>query len=608
MIFRIFLFFILNFACWVSSAHATTPEYLKLSDDDPFESQKGWINRSVHKASYEREGVRDWGRAQYLKIVSEPGFQLDLSNLEFPKVFYFNEDYAQALHISYLVWALSKSGKTVDAPIQAWLEIIIDKGKVVPQNDNYLKGGIEIAQLLLETQIQQEAEVMANLTYYFDYLDRMKAYAPEMFEVIWQSLIKHSDALLESGALAVLYPNLGVLTAPYRVPELSVLRPATVKRLRRDLNFDVQEYQSWAQSLSDESLKGFVFPFPEQIQSRQDEVRAMHWAMLIREFAQRGRSVDAPLLAWIFQLVASANEAESLPKKDSMGAWTATRIGNETARAGVVCLLIESWIMRQPSQADAVQDLLSAMSEKGLMPLSREMQNIWSWMLRSPEQQVDPMARHHVLDWAEKIAGNDRKRLSSILSGLHGWTARKKPDLKSAWPDSAYQKLLVWSRNDSPGRVSDELGVREYAWMIRMEGYGDEMPREDALSMGFWRTRALIDVYNERYLVVWLSVWGGLLCFLLARTRHGVGVMCTGVPLVALIPGCIYLAALIASIGHNNANVRGFLWVLQSCFPMYAGLVGLFCLVALASVVSRLARWSVASGNASASSAQDVDV
>lgn len=112
---------------------------------------------------------------------------------------------------------------------------------------------------------------------------------------------------------------------------------------------------------------------------------------------------------------------------------------------------------------------------------------------------------------------------------------------------------------------------------MRIRVFKDELPRAEAITMNRWRTSTLIEVSFERYFYAWLSLLLPLGLMLL-RPRHlWVSIVLSLLPPIAVFVGGMLLA-LLGSIGHNHANTRGFLAVLQGGFPVFMIVVaGVWC-------------------------------
>jgi hypothetical protein len=289
--------------------------------------------------------------------------------------------------------------------------------------------------------------------------------------------------------------------------------------------------------------------------------------------AESGVAYEAPLLTWVGRILPKATDSTEEREAAKKYAPVATH-------------LIKAWLISQESQSVAMTQLLSALKEQGALPLQM---SPWKSLLYPASPVNDPLALFVLFDWAEQIAGKDLAQLSALVAELSNNLGYKKWDLHKAWPESAYQKLVELSRDELPGSFSNgTLSIREYAWMIRAGGYGDQMSREEALSMKLWRTAELTDIYEERYLLLWGAFWAALLCFLFAPTGHRGLLITSTTCLAVLMPVGIYLSAMIAGIGHNNPDYKGYLGVIEACFPYYAGMIGLFWLVGLGRIFKRL--------------------
>lgn len=584
----------------VLPAFAATPDYLPFVESDPFKHCKKWINHSVHTASDRPEGMRDSSRSCYLSALPSTRYPITEPDRAFPDIFSHSQDYARALHSSYLVWALTTSGHTVDLPIRSWLEVIIDRSRTAPQRDEYLNVRAKITLLLLESQTTLEPDLFAALPYYLDYLQRMRAYSPTLFEQVWAALAEQAEALAGSPALGALYTNLDVLAPPYAISPLSIPPEAFLARLSPSHwssrnEYAIQDaYRRWAADIPDVALNELVIHFPAQLLNHRDEVRAWHWAYLMQALVENGRPIRAPLLDWIVAVLPQTPASEA----------DMTRMA---AHVPLLTTLLKTWLISQWwDQAGAMKQLLTTLEQQQRLPLPyvRNMRTLWLDVLNPEKPAHDPMAVFHLLDWAERITGDEPDHLAELVSAIYAKIRYNHWDLRVEWPASAYQKVVTFSQRDSASHDFDPwLSLAENAWLIRLDGYGDTLPRETALKLKHWRTGALIDVYQERYLTVWGSIWIALLCLLLACPRRRALAVFTGVWLLGTA-GAIFFCAWIASIGHNNANYRGLLAVLEFCFPYYAGLVGLYWLAALASLARRLLRGKTRAGNVASQGAQ----
>lgn len=571
MLLRLFLMFVYCLAALANEATAA---------DDSLEDRKAWLLLHVQSATYAKHGVRSGERRGYQTLVADATFKLPQSSLVFPETLYSNADYVQALHASYLVWALSLSGRNVDVPLQNWLEVVIDTDKAAPPNQDFQQARLEITQLLLETQLRREPDVFARLPYYLNYLHRLQASSPEMFEAVIASLLIHSEVLKDTPALGALLINAGQ-DAPYApVSALSIPRPAFIRQLSSrwpNVSNSSQiedEYLAWVRNdLTAQDLTDFVLPFPHTTQSEFDYLRAWHWAYLLGALAKHGVAYEAPLPTWIGRMLPKATDSTEQREAAKHYAPVATH-------------LIKTWLSSQKSQSVAMTQLLCALNAQGALPLQI---SPWKSLLYPASPVNDPQALFVLFDWAEQIAGEDLSQLSALVAELSNNLGYKKWDLHKVWPPSAYQKLVALSRDELPGSFSNgTLSIREYAWMMRIRDYGDQMSREQALSMQHWRTAELTDIYEERYQLVWGAFWTALLCFLFARIGRRKLLITSTICLAVLIPAGIYLSAMIAGIGHNNPNHQGYLSVIQFCLPYYAGLIGLFWLIGLGSMLQRL--------------------
>ena len=264
--------------------------------------------------------------------------------------------------------------------------------------------------------------------------------------------------------------------------------------------------------------------------------------------------------------------------------------------------VIRAWLLKEHHQSNAGHDLLSSLDEHGLLPLKLKefsdseketiaYQDFWQPLMLTVRDLNLSWAAFELLMNIENITGNNLVHFNVLMASLSDCVGYAKWNLNEVWPGSAHEKLIMLSRDELPGSFSNRyITIREYSWQMRLRGYGDEMTRDEALTLGLWRNDTLIDIYHERYLMVWLVLTIGCVPFIIARKQHPLQVISSTFAIAVLIPAVIYFSALVASIGHNNANTRGYLKVLEMCFPFYALLVAAFCLIAISQYYLRLVK------------------
>ncbi|MBA52963.1 MAG: hypothetical protein CMK89_00770 [Pseudomonadales bacterium] len=538
-------------------------------------------------------------RKRYLELASRPEFQLDAGSLVFPETFFWEEDYAQALHTAFLIWSLSTSGKTVDLPLDRWMNLILDKSKVLPEIKNYLRWSGDIALLLLESRLlqaqQQEQNILAELPWYFDYLHRMRSYSPPLFDAVWLDVRRHSTVLNNSPAMGALYIHLGKLSLPYPLHPLEIPRRSfnasinhAVSQLEHSTAIE-QDYRDWVTTgVLQSDLDNFSIPFPQQLASWEEMVAAWHWGYLVRAAVENDLAIADPLLSWINQILSQLAMADASSLENSKRELTGYLIG--------------TWLIKEKANPDALEQLLSNWTARGLLPISlgkfrdseqatMRYQAFWHSILLLIRRRELTHAAYGLLMNSESIAGDNLVQLATLLSALNDCVSYGNWDLNRVWPEAAHDKLVMLSGDELPGSFKNRgVSIREYAWIIRIKGYGDQLPREEALTLGLWRTDALIDIYNERYKMVWLAAVIGAVCYVFGRKRHPVPALFVTFGVVILIPGGIYLCATVASIGHNTANTSNYLSVLEFCFPFYASLAILYFVAAIRSLYLRFAK------------------
>ena len=538
-------------------------------------------------------------RKRYLELVSTPEFQLDSSALVFPETFLWEEDYGQALHTAFLIRSMSTSGKMVEVPLDHWMNALLDKSKVLPEIKNYLSWSGDIALLLLESRLLQEQQqaqnALADLPWYFDYLHRMQSYSPQLFDAVWIDLRRYSTVLNDSSAMGVLYIYLGKLSPPYQLHPLEIPRRSfnssinhAVGRLGHYAVIE-QDYKDWVKaSVLQADLDNFNIPFPQQLTSWEEMVAAWHWGYLVRAAVESDLDIGDPLLSWINQILAQLTMADASSLENS--------------KRELAAYLIGTWLVKEKSNPDALEQLLSSWAADGLLPINlgkffdaeqatARYQAFWQSILLLIRNRELTLEAYGLLMNIESIAGDNLVQLTTLISALSDCVGYGNWDLNTVWPEAAHDKLVMLSRDALPGS-SKKLGVsiREYAWIIRIKGYGDQLPREEALTLGLWRTGTLIDIYDERYKMAWLVAVIGAVCYVFGRKQHPVLALFVTFGMVILIPGGIYLCATVASFGHNTANTRNYLGVLEFCFPYYASLVILYFVAAVRSLYLRFAK------------------
>ncbi len=153
------------------------------------------------------------------------------------------------------------------------------------------------------------------------------------------------------------------------------------------------------------------------------------------------------------------------------------------------------------------------------------------------------------------------------------------------WGPEAHEALRQLSANNTLGNhnAGSVFSVREYAWILRMEIFGDQMPEADALTMDAWRTETMLKVYNRYYVYAWLALVPLALLFLKygrSPKTQCFATLAYPIPLV----GVLFVLSVIASIGHNYANSSGMLYVWRLGFWIFFGTLVLAYLFGLRSL------------------------
>src|SRR5690606_7167537 len=103
-----------------------------------------------------------------------------------------------------------------------------------------------------------------------------------------------------------------------------------------------------------------------------------------------------------------------------------------------------------------------------------------------------------------------------VLAPLDVVYADLSPFEHVLWGPEAHEALRQLSANNTLGNhnAGSVFSVREYAWILRMEIFGDQMPEADALTMDAGRTETMLKVYNRYYVYAWLALVPLALLFL----------------------------------------------------------------------------------------------
>ena len=168
-------------------------------------------------------------RRHYSDVIKNLNADSALLIMRFPERLVVDDDYIQAMHWSYTAWALSKAGKPVDAPIEEWLNLIIDKGKVAPEHPGYVNSGIEITTLLLDTYMHLHPDASSNTPFLWSYLERMKQYSQPMFDKVLKNIFESSDAFKDTKTLGTLFLSFHFLI---RLSQLQIISELCIGVMR----------------------------------------------------------------------------------------------------------------------------------------------------------------------------------------------------------------------------------------------------------------------------------------------------------------------------------------------------------------------------------------
>ncbi len=529
---------------------------------------------------YPRERLR----RRYSEATQNLNAESTLLVMHFPDRLVVDGDYIQALHWSYTVWGLSKNGNPVNAPIEEWLNLVIDKGRVAPEHSGYVDSGVEITTLLLETYIRLYPDASSNTPFLLNYLERMKHYSPAMFDKVLKNIIDNSTVFKDTKTLGILFISLGRATLGNDISSLYTPSPSFIEHLPRN-EFHVGivepgEYVDWVKNtIKPEDLEAFKFPFPESIASDSDYLRALHWSYVVWALAKNDMPVNAPVLTWLNNIVAMKWDQDTSHR-------------SYYGLGGLAAVLLETHLLMAPTQEKGVKHMLQSFRGDGLLPMSKlkidVYEDLWGRTLCPRGILNDEKGLLVLLLNIDEVVGNDLERLRLLLKGIQDCTSRQGLDLKNLWPPEAYDKVVELSKNKLPGSYEprNQTSIRQIAWDFRLRGYHDVMSREVALTMTQYKKRTLADIYVERYQYVWFSSWIPVLLLLFgSRRRVGVAIFSAGASTSLFV--IIFFCATIAGLGHNTANISGFLGVLEYCFPFYGIAIAFLWLGGLRHIVAQ---------------------
>ncbi|UZE97499.1 hypothetical protein [Alkalimarinus alittae] len=536
---------------------------------------------------YPKSGIRIKNRKDYLDAVQNINTHTEYPSMDFPEWLVADDDYIQALHSSYLVWSLAKTGKSVNAPIEEWLNIIIDKGTVVPEHPGYVNGGVEIATLLLDAYMYVNSEAPINTQFLLNYLKKMRQYSEPMFEQVFRNMRVESDVFKETKTLGMLFISLGQDGPGNKISSLNTPPPSMNQYISRRYysGFNIriyksEEYVDWVKNqVKAEDLAGFEFPFPDTIKSDADYLRALHWSYVIWALAENNIVTNAPLLQWI-KIITTTEKPAGYNSNYYSGL------------GGLAAFLLQTHTLMAPTQEEGVKRMLESFRMDGLLPMNKlsiaQYKVFWDESLCTAGTINDAKALSVLLLNIEEVAGDDLERLRLLLSAITHCASWQKLDLKTLWPSAVYEKITELSKDQLPGSYTPKFGrsVREIAWQLRLRGYSEEMPREEALTMNEWRPREQVDIYTERYQYVWASSWIPVLLLFFGSRRRRVTALVSAGTSTSLL-AIIFFCANVAGLGHNTGSIKGYLGVIEYCFPFYAALIAFLWFAGLLNIVAR---------------------
>lgn len=204
----------------------------------------------------------------------------------------------------------------------------------------------------------------------------------------------------------------------------------------------------------------------------------------------------------------------------------------------------------------------------------KELATAPQWLKKSLLKSViaaigkDPSANERIILETGRLTNWDPALVLTVLE----WVRNNLYGMQDVmWSSQAHEVLKMLSEETELGNYpSHGIGftVRESAWLLRMGVLGETMPREVALTLEYWKTEAMISVYNDRYLYAWLSLIPlAILLLLFSQHRVFYGLVALLYPVALIAP--IWVLAVIFSIGHNSANMRGYLAVWQNGFYFF---------------------------------------
>lgn len=546
--------------------------------DQPIDS----LLKSIQAGLFPTRSYHDYERVvRNLKQEDEPEF------LSFPSKLVSNDDYAQALHASYLAWALAKKNGSIRYPVASWLNFFKTISQVDPHHPGYERGFAEIASILLCAYMHRHPDDIESAQTILSYLGEVNQFSPVMYDQIWNDIIYPpvygpTKVFKNTKTLALLMLSEKGKRSTHRLVGLAVPPERMLYRINaRDFtlmavnNGSREDYLSWLDGIEQDLMVTDLSPyFPTSIVTYEDYVRALHWSYVAWALAQSGKPFEAPLMEWLNAALAMVGEAEK-------------EVGANGQRE-LFARALSAYLYLAPSREGALQALLDAIDQKAMPPLSvldaEQYKELWREIMCPSEKFLDAPAYEVLFMEMERVSSNDPEKTQYLFSSIMSCLLQAKFGIKQIWSDAAYQKLVRLSNEGLPGTKSAPDGIstiRDMAWWIRIRLYKDSMPMMEALKMEGWRVAPLIKIYTTLLLVSWgLSVVAGML-YLAPRPLPKGGAAVSIVLGGSFLAGMIFVVATLASIGHNNANTTGYLNVLSTATPVYAVFVGILLLYSL---------------------------
>lgn len=278
----------------------------------------------------------------------------------------------------------------------------------------------------------------------------------------------------------------------------------------------------------------------------EDYLPMLHHAYGLWANVSIGVPIRAPLSTWMAQIMRSADNG----------------YGRDMKLAALE-LLARVYIANAPSPSAALPELIP------LFTLAEASGAYRKKLLQSAIAAVgqDDASEWFVTNLLELSSGQPELILAILGELSHQLVDEPVP----AWGLESHELLKQLSQNTPSGNYrAGKVGgtVREYAWGLRIRIFKDELPRAEAITMDRWRTSTLIEVSFERYFYVGLSLLLPLGLMLL-RPRHPWVPMTLSLLPPIIVFGGIMLLSLLGSIGHNHANMQGYLAVLQGGLPVF---------------------------------------